>query len=128
MDRVVFLIQEKHFRDERLKELLFDFQEVKEELSYIGSTPDTVQKLQKKAKQSSVNAERVRKGLRIVVRKEKDELRLVIKKTAPKIVKAECVKIAKEIRSEGRLLGREKKIVDGQVRRSVKEFKKKCTD
>ena len=128
MDRVVFLIQEKHFRDERLKELLFDFQEVKEELSYIGSTPDTVQKLQKKAKQSSVNAERVRKGLRIVVRKEKDELRLVIKKTAPKIVKSQCVQIAKEIRSEGRLLGREKKKVDGQVRRAVKEFKKKCTD
>ena len=61
-DRVVFLIQEKHFRDERLKDLLFEFQEVKDELSDIGSTPDTVQKLQKRAHESLTNAERGREA------------------------------------------------------------------
>jgi hypothetical protein len=125
MERVLWLLEEKKLREERIKELLFEFQEVKEELSWLGSTPNTREKKSKKAKASSVYAEKARKGLRTTVRLYKDNLKKVIKKTAPKLVKQQVRSIAKEIRAEGKVLKRPKKKVENQVKQAVNMHKRK---
>jgi hypothetical protein len=126
LERVLFLIEEKKLKQDRIKELLFEFQEVKEELSYIGSTPDTTSKLLKRAQESAAYAEKARKGLKTSVRKEKESLKGVIKKTAPKLVKVQVAAITKEIRAEGKLLDRPTKKIEAQVRQAVNMFKLKA--